>query len=248
MKVFPEARVDGTIRIGLLDSGMGAAFTGRVRARSRFELGGDRQLIESHPSADRDGHGGAIAAIITALAPQAMFLDAQVFDRRGVSSPAVVAAGLDWLARNDVRVVNMSFGLVEDREVLRLACERACNAGVIMFAATPARGPRVFPAAYPGTIRVCADGRCGRRELSVLAGDEADFGACPFPLAQNGYGLVSGGASYAVAHATGIASAWLAERQTASLAEIRRYLSSIARYFTLAGTDESARLQTQTRR
>jgi len=240
--------VDGTIRIGLLDSGAGAAFTGRVLARSRFGLGGDRQLIESRPDADRGGHGGAIAAIIAALAPQARFLDAQVFDRRGVSSPAVVAAGLDWMVRNDVRVVNMSFGLVEDREVLRLACERACKSGVVMFAATPARGPRVFPAAYPAMIRVCADGRCGRRELSVLAGDEADFGACPFPLVQNSYGRVSGGASYAVAHATGIASAWLAERPAASLAEIRCYLISIARYFTVARVDESAGQPAQARR
>jgi len=248
VKSFPEARVEGTVRIGLLDSGGRAALAGRVLARAHFELGRDGQLTESYPIVGRDGHGNALAGIIAALAPETRFLDAQVFDRRGVSSPAVVAAGLDWLVRNDARVVNMSFGLIEDREVLRLACRRAREAGVVMFAATPARGQRVFPAAYPGIIRVCADGRCGYRELSVLEGGAADFGACPFPLAQYAYGRVSGGASYAVAHATGIAAAWLVERPDANATEIRCYLSSIARYFTVARTGVDADQQALARR
>ncbi len=238
----------GTVRIGLLDSGAGVALTERMLARSRFELGRDGQLVESSPIVGRDGHGSALAGIIAALAPQTGFLDAQVFDPRGVSSPAAVAAGLDWMVGNDARVVNMSFGLIEDREVLRLACERAREAGVVMFAATPARGQQVFPAAYPGIIRVSADGRCGRRELSVLDGGAADFGACPFPLEQYSYGRVMGGASYAVAHAAGIAAAWLLERPGANASEIRGYLNSIARYFTAARTGVSVDKQATARR
>jgi Subtilase family len=217
------------IRIGLLDSGTGAWVKDRVLISSRFELGRDGAVRQRDVMPDTSGHGSGIARIVAALASEASIVDAQVFNVEGASSPAVVAAGLDWLIRHGVGLVNMSFGLLEDRAVLRLACERALGAGAVMLAATPARGRTVFPAAYPGVIRISADGRCSHREMSALGGNPADFGACPLSLNRHTY-VRAGGTSYAVAHATGIVGAWMSERHDARASEVRAYLASIARY------------------
>jgi hypothetical protein len=222
----------GVIRIGLLDSGTGAELAERVLARSRFELDPDGSVKECDALADASGHGSSIGRIIATLAPQARIFDAQVFGAGGVSSPAAVAGGLEWLTRHGVHIVNMSFGLLENREVLRVACERARQAGAVLLAATPVRGQPVFPAAYPGVIRICADGRCGHREVSSLWGEPAHFGACPLPLGQRTYVRMAGGASHAVAHATGIVAAWMSEKRGADHEEVHSYLASIARHTT----------------
>lgn len=221
--------MDSALRIGLLDTGAGSEFKDRVLATSRFELNREGTIREVRAIPDTSGHGRGIARIIAALAPEARILDAQAFNAEGTSSPAVVAAGLDWLVRQGVHLVNMSFGLLEDREVLRLACERGLSTGIVMFAATPARGRRVFPAAYPGVIRICADGRCGHKDVSAFGGNPADFGACPLSLSRYTY-VRAGGTSYAVAHATGIVGAWMSERHSAGSEEVYAYLSSVARY------------------
>jgi hypothetical protein len=56
-------------------------------------------------------------------------------------------------------------------------------AGLVLIAATPARGAPVCPAAYPGVLRVTGD----------------DYGACPHGLADTPVG-----ASLAAAHVTGL--------------------------------------------
>ena len=224
------------IRVGLLDSGVDAENAHLVHARRRFALesGG---ATDEFPALDNpNGHGSAIGRIIAALAPTVQLLDAQVFDARGAAAPAAVASALRWLTDQGAGLVNMSFGLVEDREILRQACAQARDSGVVMLASAPARGPRVFPAAYPGVISVAADGRCAGHQVSFLGGEPADFGACPTaPEGHNKSRIPGGGSSYAVARVTGIAAAWMAG-QSAEIGgeELYRYLVSIARYVSKA--------------
>jgi hypothetical protein len=174
---------------------------------------------------DAGGHGSSLARTILAAAPSASIVNAQVFHDSIAAPPAVVAAALAWAVEQGARVVNLSFGVRQDREVLRLACEGARAAGAILFAASPARGPAVFPAAYPGVIRVCGDARCSADEVSRLASAQADFGACPATID----GRVRG-ASAATAWLTGRVAALLIERPDVDVASVERFLESIARY------------------
>jgi hypothetical protein len=119
----------------------------------------------------------------------------------------------------------MSFGLARDREVLRDACAAARAAGVLLVAASPARGPRAFPAAYPGIIRVSGDARCAPDAVSFLEEDPPLVGACPRTVD----GRVQG-ASAAAAHVTGLVAAWLNDRRQASLEEALEQLRSVARH------------------
>ena len=198
-----------SVTLGLLDSGVAAALAERIA--------GCRCFTDAPPAADRRGHGSAIARIILHHALGARLLVADVFGARDRATPEAVAAGLDWLRMEKARIVNLSFGLREDRAILRAAVEAALTAGMVLLAATPARGAGVFPASYPGVIRVTGDARCASGEISALGGRPADFGACPRALD----GEV-GGASFAVGHASGLLAARLTDGRGEPEAELAR--------------------------
>lgn len=192
--------------VGIIDSGVAAALAGRVAAR-RFAA--DAEGSAACP--DRLGHGTAVARLILDAAPGVRLLAAQVFDDRPAASPAAVAAALDWLVGEGARLVNMSVGLTADRAVLRAACARAIAAGVLAVASVPAIGPTVFPAAYPGVLRVTGDARCRGEEIAVLPGDRAAFGASPWtgPAGAGECGRPPAGASIAAARVSAALAAIL---------------------------------------
>jgi hypothetical protein len=161
------------------------------------------------------GHGTLTARMILEHAGAARLLCAQVFDERAVTTPAAVAVGLRWLVEQGARVVNLSLGLTEDRAVLRTACAEAIAAGVWLVASVPALGARVFPACYPGVVRVTGDARCRHLELAALDGERVDFGACPWPSgspprAPREAGAGIAGASMAAARVSGALARTLA--------------------------------------
>jgi Subtilase family len=209
--------------IGLIDSG--TAPDTRVIAACAFILG-DRGSVERRRAGpDLIGHGSSIAATILASTAGSKLVAAQVFARAMTTAPAVVAAALDWLISERVGLVNMSFGLARDRGVLRDACAAARAAGVILVAASPARGAKVFPAAYPEVIRVCGDARCAAGEISLLEDDGPLFGACPATLDDR-----VRGASAAAAHVSATIAAWLNDRPEASFEAAVQHLRSISRH------------------
>ena len=213
------------VLVGLLDSGVAAELRGCVAAQSAFALGSGEVVEERSAAADTLGHGSSIARTILATAPAARIVNAQVFHDSIAAPPAVVAAALGWVVEQGARIVNLSFGVRQDREVLRRACAAARQAGAMLLAAAPARGPGVFPAAYPGVVRVCGDARCAPDEVSRLASAQADFGAHPATVD----GRVRG-ASAAVARLTAVVAAFLAERPDADGTGAVHFLESIARY------------------
>lgn len=178
------------IRVGVIDTGIAGPVAGR------------RSFAPALP-ADHT-HGTSVAAIILHHAPDARLLDACAF-AAGRAAAADLAAALEWLTAERALLVNLSLGLRHDRAVLRTAAATARAAGLILIAATPARGAPVYPAAYPGVLRVTGDARCAPHELSALGGTPADYGACPRDLSG-----APGGASLATAHLTGLLARGLA--------------------------------------
>lgn len=212
------------IRVGVLDSGIGAAAGVRVLARAVFP-GDDAQGAAAADCLDAVGHGTQVATIIARAAPEAEFLDARIFLAGLRTEAAAVAAGLDWLGDAGARLVNMSFGLREDRAVLREACARALARGVVLVASSPARGAPVFPARYPGLIRATGDARCAPGEISFLDTAQADFGA--HVRAPDGR---TAGASMGCAHLSGAIAALLATRPQLQPAQLRAELARMAAY------------------
>jgi hypothetical protein len=217
---------DEGLRVGVVDSGCSVAQRDRVVGAAGFELV-DGELRIGEASLDRLGHGSELIAVIDALAPGVQFLVAQVFRERLSTSARQVAAAIDWLVDQHVQIINLSLGLSEDRAMLAAACERALRAGVLICAASPARGAPVYPAAYPGVFRMTGDARCGREEISHLETRYADFGAHVRPLDGK---LGGAGASLGCAHLCAHVARYLAAGGSPRLSEVRRALIAQARF------------------
>ena len=212
------------IRMGVVDSGC-SVHQGVAQSAAFVLHKNQLWLDESQP--DQLAHGSKIIEVIKALAPAAEIVSAQVFQARYTTSAAQVAAAIDWLTDQDVRVVNLSLGLRNDSPALREACRRATSKGVILCAASPARGEPVFPAAYPGVFRMTGDARCERKEISCLYSRFADFGACVRPLDDS---IGSSGASLGCAHLAAHVAGYLHSSGPASSSQVRTWLEAQARY------------------
>ncbi|WP_259754308.1 subtilisin-like serine protease QhpE [Pseudomonas sp. GCEP-101] len=203
--------------VGVIDSGHSEEQAASVIIGQRFRLADDG-LDRLPLSVDLLGHGSAVCEAILRHAPEARLCVAQVFDERGVTSPLQIAAALHWLGEQGVRVINLSLGVRQDRPILREAVAELIEAGVLLCASSPARGEPVFPASYPGVVRVTGDARCGAGEWSWLDSPQADFGAAVKVAGRSG-------ASLGCAAFTGHLAALLVERPELSnvqLVEVMR--------------------------
>ena len=188
------------VRVGVVDSGWPLALQDRVLAAQSFVAGGG-------DATDRIGHGARTLQAMTALAPEARFVVAQVFGDALRTDMGTVARAVDWLVEQGAALINLSLGVRQDYPALRAACERAVASGCLLVASTPARGEPVFPGAYPGAIRAMGDARCAPGQHSALLLPHADFGACVLPPDGD---RAHAGASLGCAHLSGRVAALLA--------------------------------------
>jgi len=161
------------LRVGVVDSGCASS---QVLVDSRRFWLDEGVLCEGELHADRLGHGSAVVTRLQAEAGGLPLLLAQVFTEQGSTSALQVAAGLFWLAEQGATLINLSLGLQQDRPVLRQACAEVQAAGVLLCASSPAQGNAVYPACYPGVIRITGDARCTPGQWSWLGSAQADFG------------------------------------------------------------------------
>ncbi|QXI27858.1 subtilisin-like serine protease QhpE [Pseudomonas vanderleydeniana] len=162
--------------VGLVDSGHASEQASLIHAGQRFWLE-DEQLRQGPLHTDSLGHGATMISHLMAEAGTARLCLAQVFGRRGQTSAIQVAAAIHWLIGQDVALISLSLGLRQDRPVLRQACAAAHEAGIVLCASSPAQGEVVFPAAYPGVLRITGDARCAAGQWSWLDSAQAEFGA-----------------------------------------------------------------------
>lgn len=213
------------VLVGVVDSGFSRDQAHAVESAAAFVVESGT-LLQRAADHDRLGHGCQTIGAIHRIAPQARLAVAQVFFDRLTTTPSQVAAAIHWLLEQRVDLINLSLGLRADRPALRAACAAALRAGVTLCAATPARGEPVYPAAYPGVLRMTGDARCGEREWSCLETRYADFGA----FVRSPDGQVAG-ASIGSACLSGHIAAWLATGGADDGDAIRRHLRGQARYF-----------------
>ncbi|AYC32926.1 peptidase S8 and S53 subtilisin kexin sedolisin [Pseudomonas cavernae] len=205
------------LRVGVVDSGHAPAQSPLVCASRRFWLE-QEQLHEGEAQADRLGHGAAVIDSLIAQAGSPRLCVAQVFAERWTTSPLQIAAAIHWLIEQQVALINLSLGLRQDRPVLRAACAAAHEAGILLCAASPAQGAPVYPASYPGVLRITGDARCASGQWSWLDSAQADFGAA----VAAGSGLA--GASVACAALSGQILAYLHEHPAAGPGQVLDYL------------------------
>jgi hypothetical protein len=155
------------LKVGIIDSGLPAS--------NGFSVFDSQDFTGAASLIDQLGHGTAVANIIgcnTAIE----IISARVFHDKLVCAPSQIADAIQWLVTMKVNVINMSFGLRNDRSVLRDSCEHALANSITLVAAAPSQGEPVYPSNYNGIIRATGDARCKQNEVSWLDSNQADFG------------------------------------------------------------------------
>jgi len=142
IRLAPRA---GTARAGLIDTGVeGHAVFGRIKLDRRSFGPGTRAA---------SGHGTAVASILASEGASRLFV-ADVFRAdpagRPYTSADAIAAALDWLARADVPVINMSLAGPRNA-ILDSMIIRTLRNGVSVVAAAGNGGPTA-PPAYPAAL------------------------------------------------------------------------------------------------
>ena len=201
-----------SITVGILDSGINQNRlfkTAPVRGRC-FNINAAGEVYETDMTGDEIGHGTAVANRLIARSDQVKLVCAKIFASTWVTTAAQAAGGLNWLNDMGCELINMSLGLSADRRILRETCYKLISSGVILIASMPARGVAVYPASYPGVIRVTGDARCNPGEISFLNSERHDFGACVQPCSDESDNVGQAGASLACASITATIADYLA--------------------------------------
>ena len=216
------------VRVAVIDSGVHAAHphVGGVAGGVAIDPDGG----EHDDYVDRLGHGTAVIAAIREKAPDAELYAVKVFDRSLATRLATLIAAIDWSARHEMHVVNLSLGTarVEHEEALRQAVARAAARGVVIVAAAEDEGVRWLPGSLPGVVAVRVDASCPRHEYRVSGCNGSTvFRASGFPREIPGVPPERNlnGISFAVANMSGFVARAREHAAGGSIDEIVRLLA-----------------------
>lgn len=196
------------VRVAIIDSGINTDNPHVTAYASGIAI--DRDGAEHDDVLDRLGHGTAVAAAIQEKVPGAELHIVRVFEKSLSTSAANLARAIDWAARQDLQLANLSLGTPrrEHTELLRDAVARAREAGLLVVSARSHRAISWWPGSLPEVVGVVADAECGRDEIivdSVGPGGGLTLRASPLPRPIPGVPPERNvrGISFAVANATG---------------------------------------------
>ncbi|MFF5925358.1 S8 family serine peptidase [Streptomyces hydrogenans] len=192
----------------------------RLRRTPRLFAGGG-------PAADCVGHGTFTAGLIAAartpgagfagIAPEARILDVPVTDRRGNTTPDLLARGIRVAVGGGARVVAVVAVAGTDSPALRSAVRYAVDEGAVVIAPAAPDGAKepAYPAAHPRVVAVAATGPGGKAfgqapegRVDLTAPGEAVMG--PGPGGRGSF--TASGPSYAAALVAGTAALVLDRR------------------------------------
>ena len=175
----PASASRGTVRVGLIDGGVGdhPALAGAIAEQRSFS--GERVVPTAHATAIASllagrGHG------VNGVAPNAQLYVADIYGGQAIggSSLALVRA-IGWLTSMGAPVINVS--LVGPRnQVVETIVESAVRRGFLIVAAVGNDGPAaapLYPAAYPGVIGVTGVDSRNRVLVEAERGPQVMFAA-----------------------------------------------------------------------
>jgi subtilisin len=152
------------VKVGVIDTGVDF---GHPDLRHSLERGINLIHRMALPQ-DDNGHGTHISGTIAAanelqgmigVAPRAIIHPVKAFDYNGTAFVSDIILGIEWCVRNQMDVVNMSFGMKTISKSLLNAVNNAYRSGVLIVASSGndgRKGDIDYPARYNQTIAVGA--------------------------------------------------------------------------------------------
>lgn len=211
--VIKKSSNERIIKIAILDSGINNNHTAlKGLVKSSYNA-----INDSLKTQDLYGHGTAIAGIIaakpnkeniTGILPDVQLYDVQVLDEKGYGKIESVIKGIQWSIKQDVDIINMSFGFQNDSDLLKAAIKEALDQGIVIVASAGNTFGLYtdYPAKYEGVLSISAID-VQLQNYSLAATGKIDFVApgvdIPILGEINNEHIVSG-TSFATAYATSV--------------------------------------------
>lgn len=161
-------------------------------------------------SFDGNSRTGSSARGLTGVAPQASIYAIKAFDKQGSAFVSDIVLGIEWCIRNQMDIINMSFGMKNRSPALRDAVKTAHDAGIIIVASSGNDGEATtvdYPARFVQAIAVGATNKKKRiasfsnrgKGISIYAPGDQIYST----WIHHGYRELSG-TSMATSHVTGV--------------------------------------------
>lgn len=206
---------ENPVKVAVLDSGINS----NLNQLQGYVAKSFNTLDNSFKTLPVNEHGTMIASIITAtnydgknigLNKNVQLYDVQVLDDDGAGQSDNIVSGIDWAIKQNVDIINISYGFSNDDNLIRNAIKRAYENGIIIVAAT---GNTVglttdYPAKYPEVLSISAID--SEMNIFAYAGKgKVDYvapGVNVPVLNIKGKLEYQSGTSFAAAYATGVVS------------------------------------------
>lgn len=206
------------VRVAICDTGIDLDHPDLIE-----NIAGEVNLIKSKKSGDDDsGHGTHVAGVVAAadnqigvvgVGPGIALFAVKVLDHKGRGWLSDLIDAFDWCIANDIQVINMSFGTLNDNPSFHEAVQRVFETGIVQVASAGNNGEEggdiSFPARYPETIAVSAVDMFGNFAPFSSYGDEIDLTAPGVDIRStydDGDYEIFDGTSMSAPHVTGAAA------------------------------------------
>lgn len=171
------------VRVAIVDSGVDAthSWIGRHLVQSYVvdaDEDGRPSIVESAPD-DVNGHGTAVAGQVRRIASNAELVSVRILGASRTATSEALITALEWLADQDVHVVNMSLSTMRAALALRIchAIDDLCARGTACVSARLYnKYGRNYPSSFASTVGVC-EGRMPTGKLRFREGELVEIEA-----------------------------------------------------------------------
>lgn len=244
---FPVSNQTKKIKVAILDSGINKNHPDlRNKVVKEFNA-----INPKDPVIDDYGHGTAIAGIIAAndnsegvigVSQNALLYSVKVLDKHGNGNIDTLVKAISWCIKNKVDIINLSFGLTNDNEVLYNKIKEANKKGIIIVAAA---GNNIglktdYPARYKEVISVNPTNKEYKYITELSSKGKIDYtlpGVQILTTTKDGKYAEFEGSSIATAYLTGLLAVLLGDKDKYSINN-ENYLSSINKHSYTLGSKE----------
>lgn len=144
------------VKIGVIDSGINPyhSHIQNVAGGISITVGKDMYLEFDTDYRDRLGHGTAVAAAILDEMPDCELYAIQIFHDRLNAYPTVLCTAIEWAIEQELDIINLSLGVLEQSDELESLCAKAQEEGIFIVCALDEERGFVYPAKYNSVFAV----------------------------------------------------------------------------------------------